>query len=120
MTRRRETTVPCRHPGCGEHALYWRPTRDELRDLKKRGRQWSGDTWLCKRHVSPGELLTSDVTVQVRVLHVLDSDVGHFFYKNAEGDGMGRGVVSGPGFKAIAEDLPVGAQLRITAELVLL
>lgn len=119
MSRRRETTVPCQHPGCTERTLYWLPTRDERRALKKSGRQWSGETWLCKRHVSPEQLLTPAQPLQTRVLHVFEQPTGHYFHKTEDGSDTGCGISNGPGFRAIADDLPVGSRIVITAKLVL-
>ena len=95
-------TVRCTGEGCREYGVieYERKTDKRVTD------------WRCFRHRNPEQLLTPDspervVTVVVEARE--DINGKHFF------DGR-HGIITGPGFKATAEDWPVGTVFTITVK----
>ena len=105
MTRAKTYTTRCVEPGCREFGIHEYERASEPRV----------QNWRCYRHRNPEELLSEANSKRVTVLTVEardDISGEHYF------DGK-NGIVSGPGFKAIAADFPVGTKLVVTAELVL-
>lgn len=104
MGRTKTYTTRCTEPGCREYGIHEYERASEPR-VKN---------WLCYRHRNPEQLLSDDNRKRVTVLTVeaRDDISGKHFFNGK------NGTVSGPGFKAIAEDFPVGTKLVITAELV--
>ncbi len=102
--------VRCSHEGCKETATYRYPTRRDMVnsfEIKHYGR----GGWLCTRHTRPNEVLSATNTKTVAELVNEQRDYGRFFGNS--------GFISGPGFKVWSKDLPEGARLIVTAEVVL-
>ena len=97
MTRR--TLIDyCKTAGCRENRLI----------EYERGRSRRED-WLCFRHRHPEELLSEsnrEITKTLTVVQRGDPGGRHFF------DGK-IGMVSGPGFVAVAQDWPLGTRLHV-------
>lgn len=110
MTRRRRGPytyrVKCAHEGCLECAFYEYQTRADYVSTAK-----SAQGWRCTRHSSEDELLGSANLRREMVLTVglFDGLDKHYFLEKHSG------FVSGPGFKALAEDFPLGTRIRVTA-----
>jgi hypothetical protein len=98
----------CGHAGCLESKTYRYDTRrDLLSSFELRCYGKAG--WFCLRHISPNEVL-SEENLETRYEAVCEAGpYGHKFGTS--------GLVSGPGFKLFAEDLPVGAKLIVTARI---
>lgn len=102
--------VHCGHPGCPERATFrYQTKRDMMESFEVK--HYSNGRWRCTRHTRPDELLAPNNLEAGTVLTVEQRDFGKTF--------GGSGFISGPGFKAFASDLPVGAQIVITATLVM-
>ncbi|MFU0240392.1 hypothetical protein ACKI1J_32225 [Streptomyces scabiei] len=81
--------------------------------------------WKCPRHSAPDEWLTTSNRETTAVLELqpryLDATrpggerrlLGYFW--GAPGQQASRGSVSGPGFKALADNFPPGTRLTVTA-----
>lgn len=98
----------CAHDGCTETTTYRYSTR---RDMMASHEVKNGDGWRCIRHSKPEEVLSLTNTKTVAVLRNEEKTYGKFF-----GD---SGFVYGPGFKVWSSDLPVGAMIMVTAEIIL-
>lgn len=119
MPRRQSYTRQCAHPGgCPEVSFSEYTARRELDGINP--------TWKCPPHRNPDRVLSADnpETTAVLTLHPRYIDgyrredppqlVGHFW--GPEGAEAGHdGVVSGPGFMAIAKGFPPGTRLIVTA-----
>ncbi|MBM0279673.1 endonuclease VII domain-containing protein [Micromonospora tarensis] len=119
MLRRRVTaTVRCTKSGCGETAHY---EYDSQRDRREADRWRKDHPWRCYRHTNEDEVLSATNAERTTVLTAVKVDYGHGplpgLSWRAEGASSGGGLVSGPGFKAIASDLPEGARLIVTARI---
>ncbi|HEY9413278.1 MAG TPA: hypothetical protein VIQ30_00840 [Pseudonocardia sp.] len=119
MTRRRVTaTVHCAKPGCGEFAYYEYDSQRERAEAEKRRRD---HPWRCYRHSNEDEVLSPENPERTAVLTAVKSEFGGrvlpgLFWR-AEGASASSGRISGPGFKAIAGDLPEGTRLVVTARI---
>jgi hypothetical protein len=100
----------CKHPGCSETATYRYPTlreRTESAELRWYG---GGKGWLCIRHAKPEDVLSADNPETRKEIEVRRSESGGNFFGSS-------GFLSGPGFKAWADDFPPGARLIVTARI---
>lgn len=113
MARRGYSYSPqCVHDGCTERAHYYFETRREERQTVDSLRRRGG--WRCVRHTRPDEVLSTDATAREVVLTNHAETYGVFW--RAEGsDSNGSGFTYGPGFKAYAEDFPIGTRLIVAA-----
>ncbi|MGW9196070.1 hypothetical protein [Micromonospora chersina] len=111
-------TVQCAKPGCGERAHF---EYDSQRERAESEKFRKGHPWRCYRHtnedevLSPGNPERATVLTAVTVEHSGRALPGLSW--RAEGETSGSGFVSGPGFKAIASDLPSGTRLIVTARI---
>jgi len=106
---RREFTLVCASPDCGEWSLHAADTKAE--ELRRRQKPW-----YCTRHTRPEQVLTPTNTVRERVLEVYELPFGKF-WREAGTEESGSDFTHGPGFKAFADDFPVGTRLIVTARL---
>lgn len=112
MARREYTHSPeCVYEGCTERANYYFSRRDEQQREIKRLRDRGG--WRCVRHTRPDEVLSAQVPAREVVLESYEETYGRFWRR--EGGEGGSGFQYGPGFKAYAEDFPVGTRLIVSA-----
>lgn len=140
MGRRRVTSsVNCAKPGCRECAHF---EYDSMRDRAEGDRRRLEHPWRCYRHSAEDEVLSAENRVREAVLTVarlrnpsyerqLDEyrrmvERGYRsgrepqeFYDRLTWAGAGGGIVSGPGFRALAEDFPEGTRLVVSVRLVL-
>ena len=100
----------CSEEGCTESANYRYSTRRDLMESFEL-KHYSNGRWRCIRHARPNEVLSANNPETQAELTVEQKDYGRFFGN--------VGFVSGPGFKAFAEDFPAGAKIVVTATLVL-
>lgn len=111
MSRRDYTIrLVCAHEGCRETTFTVADTRREEAEVRARYR---ANPYRCYRHSKPNEVLSAAnselsavVTAQPR-----EGLPGRMFW-----DG-GSGLISGPGFRAIADDFPPGTRLIVTARI---
>lgn len=113
MARRRYPyRTECAHPGCGEHSHYEFHSRRELdQHLKWQPR----GTWKCVRHDRPSDVLSTANAKTVAEYTNFSEPHGKFWGLERPSNGF----MSGPGFRAFAEDFPAGTRVRVTAELIL-
>jgi hypothetical protein len=117
MPRRRVTaTVRCAKNGCPEAAHF------EYGSQKERQESWRKDhPWRCYRHTSEDEVLSPTNPERTTVLTAVKVESrGRTLpglYWQPEGASPTSGLLGGPGFKAIAGDLPEGARLIVTARI---
>lgn len=104
----------CKHEGCSEWIFSEYDSLKEMRSYHDKRQNW-----LCSRHSQPGNLLSLESLIKTTIF--TNQEI-----MNSKGDSvLGRffngafGFMSGPGFKVIAEDFPVGAKLKVTAEIIL-
>lgn len=98
----------CAQEGCSESANYRYSTRRDLMgsfELKN----YSNGRWRCTRHAKPSEVLSQGNPTTRAELTVDQKPYGRFFGN--------WGFISGPGFKAFAEDFPPGTKLIVTTEI---
>jgi hypothetical protein len=74
------------------------------------------EKWFCVRHTNSDEVLSPANRVRTIEWENLDGP-GEKRYWGV--DRPGSGFMSGPGFKAYADDFPPGTKVRVTAELIL-
>lgn len=101
----------CGHPDCSEFVRYEADNRAHSIELQKR---YGSGQWKCIRHTSPNEVISEANMKTVEELTVFQEPHGLYWGKEKAWNGFSHG----PGFKAFAEDFPVGTVLRITAEIV--
>lgn len=130
MSRRGgSVTFRCVAEGCGES------TFSEYATLKERAETVAWYTrrpYRCFRHLRPSDVLSAENIETVGVLvavRVKASRLARSIYDKSDEDrylsGLywsedgvtGSGITSGPGFRAIASDLPEGTRLVVTARL---
>jgi hypothetical protein len=112
MGREYTDRYKCTEPGCSEFSFYKFDTR---RDLIKHQERVPHNTYKCLRHTNTHEVLSADNPVRTVEYKNHATDHGLFF-------GIDKpmlGFFSGPGFKVYAAELPAGAVVRVTAELIL-
>ncbi|MEU6206378.1 hypothetical protein ABZ814_22670 [Micromonospora musae] len=111
-------TVRCAKPGCREVAHY---EYDSQRDRADADRYRQRCPWRCYRHSNEDEVLSPTNPERTAVVTAVKVDYGHGplpgLSWRAEGASSGSGLISGPGFKAIASDLPEGTRLIVTARI---
>lgn len=102
--------LPCGHEGCREISNYNYSTKRDLMESFEL-RNFSNGRWRCIRHQKPDEVLSAaNPTTKAELIVEQKGDHRYFGHS---------GFAHGPGFKAFAGDLPPGAKLIITAQLVL-
>jgi hypothetical protein len=118
MSRRRTYTRTCTHTGCTE--------RSHIEYTARRDLDGVSPGWKCYRHDKPNEVLSADNSVTTAFLALYPGYrdghrredppvlVGHFWGPEDAGKGH-AGIVSGPGFRAVAADFPPGTRLIVTA-----
>lgn len=116
--RRRTFTRPCSGPGrCTETSVI---EYTALRELDHLPREWK-----CPRHAAPDEWMTRANRETVAVLELQPRYLeptrageerrllGYFW--GPPGQRPSQGSVSGPGFRALADNFPPGTLLTVTA-----
>jgi hypothetical protein len=138
MARRPATLrVNCAKEGCREAAHF---EHDSMRERDESARWYAKNKWLCYRHSAEDEVLSAANTVRVATLTVARSrntryerDLAAYeaavargsmfaykpreFYDHKLWVEADNGIVSGPGFKAFADDFPEGARLVVSVRL---
>lgn len=113
MSRREYTqTFRCGEQGCRETTISVETTRRDADEVYARYRK---TPWRCLRHTYPDEVLNPVSLTREAGLTVMQSK----YRKEFHGDRYPRGFVDGPGFRAFADDFPVGTVLRVTAQIML-
>ncbi len=99
--------VQCHYPGCRETSFYEYHSRKEQSEASR-----NREKWLCVRHTNPDSVLSQTNTV--RKFEVVSQS-------NEKLNGMkfwgSQGLITGPGFKAYANDFPAGTKLVVTVEI---
>lgn len=113
MGRDVEATVRCAEPGCEETALWAYMSKAERALASEKNKRAE---WRCRRHDEPERVLGLSNPSRVGVLVVERFSTGQYWRE--EGRASGSATVDGPGFRAFAEDFPVGTQLVVTAQVV--
>lgn len=112
--------LACDAEGCREGTVSVASSRKEEAEARAR---YARHPWRCCRHRAPEEVLSSDNAERIAVLVAGKSkSYPHLsgLYWDGEGNRYGgQGIVSGPGFKAIADDFPPGTKLIVTARIAL-
>ena len=99
----------CGHEGCKESVTYRYTTMKGRAESFENRIYGGGAGWKCLRHSNPDRVL-SEGNLETRFEAVSrEESYGRFFGNN--------GLVTGPGFLAYANDLPVGTRLIITARI---
>lgn len=100
----------CGHEGCNESANYRYQTKRDLMESFEL-KHYSNGRWRCTRHARPGEVLSASNPETCAELTVEQKPYGRYFGN--------VGFISGPGFKAFAEDFPPGTKIIVSTRLVL-
>ncbi len=98
----------CAESGCREVSITNYQYR---RDVEEARRREAGTKWRCIRHDKPESVLSVD---NPRIAYEVTSEArphGRFW--------GGTGLLTGPGFKAWANDFPAGTRLIVTAQIVI-
>ena len=113
MTRRRSlpryTDIPCATQPCSERARFEYTSNTEYARLY---REHEGK-WKCMKHARPEEWLSAENPVRETILTVEQKSYGRFWKE------LHNGYARGPGFSILADDVPEGTKLVVTARLVL-
>lgn len=111
MSRLRTFNLTCTFDGCSERGFTEYANARELGEAIEKGKRWR-----CVRHRSNDgdDVLTADHPKLVAEEVVIEETYGRFW----KGPDATSGFTYGPGFKAFAEDWPVGTRLRVTAEII--
>lgn len=106
-----EMSVKCKHLGCKEWTRISYDTRRESREPKAIEFR---STWKCSRHSRLGDVLSREGanSEKQKIVTVVQKGEGKCF------DGI-FGIISGPGFKAFADDFPEGTKIFVTAKVIL-
>ncbi|GAB2331769.1 hypothetical protein AB0N20_27445 [Streptomyces griseoincarnatus] len=120
--RRRYLTRRCSGPGpCTETSTVEYTARRELEHVPQ--------DWQCPRHAAPDEWMTPGNRETTAVLELQPRYLkparpggeprllGHFW--GPPGGPASHGSVSGPGFRALADNFPPGTRLTVTATVTL-
>lgn len=102
--------VRCAEDGCCDSAYYEHANQREAQEARQRR---ASHPYRCLRHTKPDQVLAESNPLRVGVLTVHEESYGRFWH--AEGEQMGSGSASGPGFRAFAKDFPPGTRLVVTA-----
>lgn len=135
MARRPVTSrVNCAKPGCPKMAHFEYDSQRERAESEKRRKD---HPWFCYRHSHEDEVLSATNPVRETVLTVsrrrnsrYERDLAEYeagvarrsafarrpqqFHDDVLWQEASSGLVSGPGFRAIAEDFPVGTRLIVS------
>lgn len=102
----------CAESGCNYTTYTTADTRREETDIRRR---YAEKPYRCVRHTHPEEVL-SDTNRERSTVMVAGKSEKYPHLDNLYW-GRGSGFVSGPGFKAYAEDFPEGTKLIISARI---
>lgn len=110
VVKKHHRQVHCPHEGCSEIGHFFYETIRDCRESKGERERWK-----CTRHRHPEEVLSLDNLVRetISISENKHTDKGAYIgvYWN------GQGFVFGTGYKAYAEDFPVGTKLIVTARI---
>ncbi|MEU6712909.1 hypothetical protein ABZ897_15625 [Nonomuraea sp. NPDC046802] len=121
MARRERTvTLPCAEGGCRQYSLRAYRSQAEYAEIMARQAKHPFE---CSRHSDRHEVLRPDnierthmlVASKITTRHGRVLDGLYWLPEGAEHGGSG--IVSGPGFRAHARDVPEGTRLIVTARL---
>jgi len=96
--------VPCSYNSCHERAYFDFYRKSDVPDI-----------WTCVRHQNKSEVLGMDNKRTEKILVNYEIDGKEKCWHN--GKNFTSGFVFGDGYKAFADDFPVGTKLKITAEI---
>lgn len=102
----------CAETGCTESGFTdW----DNQREYAEAARIYAN--WRCYRHRNPEQMLGLNNTARHHVLVARPGSRSpdHLFWAEEGAESGSMGLVSGPGFKAHANDFPAGTRLVVTA-----
>jgi hypothetical protein len=104
MGRGRSLRKECASPGCKKFGQYTELTADGYKRLAQ-------ETWYCVRHTHPEEVLSPSNIRREKILENVQLPHGRYWQGSS-------GFMYGPGFKAYADDFPVGTKIRVIAEVI--
>jgi hypothetical protein len=99
----------CAQEGCRESGCMDYSNQREYAEAAEWGRKWR-----CSRHDNPERVLGPDNTARRHVMVVTQQKYGRYWAEESAERGS-MGLLTGPGFKAFADDFPVGTRLVVTA-----
>ncbi len=104
----------CTREGCRDYTTTAFASQREYADYCKKAKDWA-----CIRHRNVGEILSHKNNKTIQVLYCRLKREHKYWQKeeNSETDNMQSGFQYGNGYKAFAEDFPVGTKLTITAKI---
>lgn len=108
MAREYYSRFNCAADGCNEYSRFADVTR---KDQEQTYRNYGNGKWRCVRHSREEEVLS--VSNHLRIFEIASEAKSSGIYWG------NMGFTHGPGFKAFAEDFPVGTVLKVTAEIIL-
>lgn len=112
MPRRYTMTLRCAEPGCRETSFCETESRREEAEAYARYAKYP---YRCYRHIRPDEVLSAENSSTEATLTASETKYG--IYWGVTPDKASNGLVSGPGFRAIAKDFPPGTRLIVTARI---
>lgn len=104
MGKGRSLRKECAEPGCKEFGLYTDLTPEGYRRLAR-------EAWRCVRHTQPEEVLSVTNVRREKIVESVQLPHGRYWQGSS-------GFMYGPGFKAYADDFPVGTKIRVIAEVI--
>lgn len=102
----------CTHEDCKEFSITNHRTQKEMREYESTKRKWT-----CNRHSYPEEVLSIDVNSTIQVLTVESNEYGQY-WRISGAKKLSSGFQFGNGYKAWADDFPIGTKLKVTAEII--
>jgi hypothetical protein len=107
----------CAHGGCRESSFS---AYDNRRDYRAGSKRWASKPWYCYRHSAPNEVLSPTNRVREEVIEAKYGEHSGidkllFWHGNCPTSGCTHGL----GWRARADDFPVGTKIKIRAEVVL-
>lgn len=104
----------CGYKGCSEVGHFESDNRAETIRLQKK---YGNGKYRCFRHSKPDEVLSED-NLHRETTYVVGKSAKYPHHNKLYFDG-GRGVVTGPGFKAYASDFPAGTKVIVSVDVIL-
>lgn len=104
MRRKWTEVCKCGHHGCGEVYVFEYPSyKIFCRNVPRK------TPWICSKHRDLEALICEASKSKTIEMEVYAEPYGKFWSQ------IKNGFASGPGFRAFAEDFPVGTKLIVTA-----
>lgn len=98
----------CAHEGCRESVTYRYATRRDMMDSYEL-KWYGGDKWKCLRHSDLDRVLSANNRETRFEVVSEQKETGRYFGS--------MGLLTGPGFLAMANDLPAGTRLIVMARI---